>query len=80
MKESNLIFPNKELKEEYNQFNKEYDYDYNAAIMFGKIKKRINVEKGCPNAQCFCTGKCKEVIGYWENGNYIDLGKTSLKQ
>jgi hypothetical protein len=48
--------------------------------LFEKPNKRINVERGCPNKQCFCTGKCKEIVGYWENGNYIDLGKTSLKQ
>ena len=48
--------------------------------LFNNPNKRINVERGCPNEQCFCTGKCKEIVGYWENGIYTDLGKTSLKQ
>ena len=42
--------------------------------------KRINVERGCPNSQCFCTGKCKEIIGYWENGIYTNLGNNNLIQ
>ena len=40
--------------------------------------KRINVERGCPNSQCFCTGKCKEIIGYWENGVYTNLNNNVL--
>ena len=42
--------------------------------------KRINVERGCPNSQCFCTGKCKEIIGYWENGVYTNLNNNVLIQ
>lgn len=45
--------------------------------------KRINVEKGCLAAQfggCFCTGECKKIIGYWENGVYTSLNNDNLNQ
>lgn len=45
--------------------------------------KRINVEKGCKAAEfggCFCTGECKKIIGYWENGIYTSLNNDNLKQ
>lgn len=29
-------------------------------------KKNVPILKGCPNSTCFCTGKCKEVVGYRE--------------
>lgn len=34
----------------------------------GKLEedKRVPILRGCPNEQCFCTGRCKEVIGYYE--------------
>jgi hypothetical protein len=41
--------------------------DYNNSlrddlILFGNDK--IPIYKGCKNAQCFCTGVCREVIGF----------------
>lgn len=27
---------------------------------------KIPIKRGCPNKQCFCTGKCNEIIGYRE--------------
>ena len=33
---------------------------------------KIPVERGCNNKDgCFCTGKCKEVIGYYINGKFV---------
>lgn len=32
-----------------------------------QVQERISkvlVLRGCPNKQCFCTGRCEEVIGY----------------
>ncbi len=28
--------------------------------------KRITIYRGCSNETCFCTGRCKEIIGYYE--------------
>lgn len=45
--------------------------------------KRINVERGYKAAEfggCFCTGECKKIIGYWENGVYRSLNNNSLIQ
>ncbi len=28
--------------------------------------KRIPIYRGCSNSTCFCTGKCKEIVGYYE--------------
>lgn len=28
--------------------------------------KRIPIYRGCGNEMCFCTGACKEIIGYQE--------------
>lgn len=28
--------------------------------------KKTPIFRGCKNQTCFCTGKCKEVIGYME--------------
>lgn len=25
---------------------------------------KVPIYKGCPNKTCFCTGQCKEIIGY----------------
>lgn len=29
-----------------------------------EIKDKVPIYKGCPNQQCFCTGACREIIGY----------------
>jgi hypothetical protein len=33
---------------------------YKAKMEFDKIP----IKRGCSNRQCFCTGKCNEIIGY----------------
>ena len=48
-----------------------------------KFDKRINIERGCKAAEfggCFCTGECKKIIGYWENGVYTNLNNNVLIQ
>lgn len=43
----------------YNQEKKNY---------FERLKEfqeeKVPILKGCGNRQCFCTGACKEVVGY----------------
>lgn len=34
--------------------------------------KAIPILRGCKNKQCFCSGKCQEVVGYVEKGNIIN--------
>lgn len=39
--------------------------------MYNNKKKFIDsnrepILRGCPNKMCFCTGKCREIIGYRE--------------
>lgn len=50
---------NKDIKNntKYNNFSEiEKLYELN--------KTKVPIYKGCPNKECFCTGDCKEVIGY----------------
>lgn len=28
--------------------------------------KQVPIRRGCPNGQCFCTGKCQEIVGWRE--------------
>lgn len=37
-------------------------------------KNKVEVTRGC-NAigGCFCTGRCNDVIGYWEDGKYTQI-------
>lgn len=38
--------------------------------------REIPVLRGCTNEQCFCTGTCKQIIGYYKNGEYTPLPKS----
>jgi hypothetical protein len=29
-----------------------------------ELDNKVPVRKGCKNEQCFCTGKCNEIIGW----------------
>lgn len=32
------------------------------------------IYRGCNNRECFCTGKCKEIVGYKERPmNFIEI-------
>lgn len=33
-------------------------------FIFQQRDNKVPVYKGCPNQQCFCTGACREIIGY----------------
>ncbi len=35
-----------------------------------KPNNTIAVTRGCQNKTCFCSGKCKEVVGYLKDGKY----------
>lgn len=42
------------------------------------LKDKIPVRRGCENTQCYCTGKCQEVVGYrdrlpGEVGSFIGI-------
>lgn len=40
------------------------------------INTKKPILRGCKNRQCFCTGKCREIIGYEEN--YVEI--SNLKK
>lgn len=45
----------KSLRDQYtNQIKKEVH----------KFNEKVPIYKGCPNDMCFCTGDCKEIIGW----------------
>lgn len=52
-----------------NPFNKnteqspyqKYDHLNEVAKQF---ENKVPIRRGCPNGQCFCTGKCQEIIGW----------------
>jgi len=39
---------------------------FNGIITDKKENKRIPIYRGCSNSSCFCTGRCKEIVGYNE--------------
>ena len=51
----------------------------NEVTFWGVLDKKYDINnkkpilRGCKNKQCFCTGKCKEIVGYEE-----DYKKDSL--
>lgn len=53
--------------------------DINEVTYWGGLDKKYDINnkkpilRGCKNKQCFCTGKCKEIVGYEE-----DYKKDSL--
>lgn len=48
-----------------NKENKEQEHYQDTLENFlkGKEEKKP-IKRGCNNKQCFCTGKCEEIIGY----------------
>lgn len=40
--------------------------------------KRTPIIIGCDSEQCFCTGRCKDIVGYWENGVYTPVVSNPL--
>lgn len=53
MKKSEILREN-ELSNKY----------YEGLNFFLSKERRVPIKRGCPNKQCFCTGRCNEVIGY----------------
>lgn len=37
---------------------------YEGLNFFLSKERRVPIKRGCPNKECFCTGRCNEVIGY----------------
>jgi hypothetical protein len=37
-------------------------YNYSEKDVITNTK--VPIKRGCPNNQCFCTGKCNEIIGW----------------
>ena len=37
---------------------------YNYSEKDVRTNTKVSIKRGCPNKQCFCTGKCQEVIGW----------------
>ncbi len=33
--------------------------------------EKIPVERGCSNKVCFCTGVCKQIIGWYVDGKFV---------
>lgn len=52
----------------YNKNNRKtiiiYDYDYIKASGDKFDNSKVPIFKGCKNESCYCTGKCKEIIGF----------------
>lgn len=40
--------------------NSQYNHSEKDTLTNGKVA----IKRGCPNKECFCTGKCNEIIGY----------------
>lgn len=52
-----------ELLEQWEK-SKEFDSIGPTVTEFVKNSRKVPVKRGCPNKQCFCTGKCEEIVGY----------------
>jgi hypothetical protein len=37
---------------------------YNYSEKDVRTNTKVPIKRGCPNKQCFCTGKCNEIIGW----------------
>lgn len=46
--------------------------------------ERLLVQRGCTatsdSSGCFCTGRCRDIIGYYENGVYTQIEENELQQ
>jgi len=49
-----------------------------------KSNKRMPVQRGCTTTSdfggCYCDGRCKDIIGYYENGVYTKIEENELQQ
>ena len=37
---------------------------YNYSEKNVRTNTKVPIKRGCPNKECFCTGKCNEIIGW----------------
>ena len=37
---------------------------YNYSKKDVRTNTKVPIKRGCPNKECFCTGKCNEIIGW----------------
>ena len=37
---------------------------YNYSEKDLRTNTKVPIKRGCPNKECFCTGKCNEIIGW----------------
>ena len=37
---------------------------YNYSEKDIRTNTKVPIKRGCPNKECFCTGKCNEIIGW----------------
>lgn len=79
------INPNISYQFSFNEFviNKIAELQLEIEFLKQKKDEKIPILKGCKASEqggCFCTGECKKVIGYWENGVYTSLENNTLNQ
>lgn len=69
IKFKNIYNQTKNTKMDKSINNKESIYNAKKEL-FDEIEKfnekNVSILRGCPNQSCFCTGKCKEIVGYRE--------------
>lgn len=39
-------------------------YDNFKTNIFEYLSKKVPIYRGCPNQECFCTGACREIVGF----------------
>lgn len=49
---------------------------YDSSNLKGNLSRKP-IYKGCPNKECFCTGECKEIIGFESEKGFFDLPKQT---
>jgi hypothetical protein len=37
---------------------------YNYSEKDVRTNNKVPIKRGCPNKECFCTGRCNEIIGW----------------
>ena len=46
--------------QQYNVSGSPYNYSEKDV----RTNTKVPIKRGCPNKECFCTGKCNEIIGW----------------
>lgn len=53
-------------------------YDFALAVK-KQMDTQVPIRRGCPNAQCFCTGKCQEIVS-WRDKTPEELRQDRLNR